>query len=341
MTMGDPAEQSRAGAPPAVSVVTAVLNCERFIAESVDSILNQTLRDLELIVVDDGSTDGTSEILADYARRDPRVRLIHRERAGGAATARNAGIEIARADLLAFQDADDVSVPDRLERHKAHLGARPDIGFVTSPPLRVDVDDNPIAVKRIPYRGAELIERMQHYCYLSHCSAMYRTRVVREIGGYRAGLAGAEDYDLLLRLIEKTRFDVVDYSVYHHRQVPTGITYSGSDALRKSSELVRRFARQRAETGRDDYEASVRADRMPSLPAAPRPVDFALYYHRLARAALDCGAYRPTLKFVWRGLCARPARAPKFACLTAAAAARFVLQLTGALDWFERTFRGR
>ena len=341
MIVGDSAEQGRDGAQPAVSVVIAVLNCQKFIAESIDSILNQTLQDIELIVVDDGSTDGTSGILTDYAARDPRVSVIRRSEAGGAGSARNAGIEAARADFIAFQDADDVSLPGRLERHHAHLAAHPEIGFVVSPLIRSDLDNNPIGVKRIPYRGDELAERMQHYCYLSHCAAMFRTQHLREIGGYRDGLAGAEDYDLLLRLVEKGRVELLDGPVYYHRQVPSGLTYGSNDVLQRGAELVRTFARQRAEKGHDDYEEHMQADRMPKPSSSPAPIDPSSYDYRLARAALDCGSYRATLRFVCRGLRKKPSRAPKFAKLVVAAAMRLMLQLTGTLDRFERTFRGR
>ena len=341
MIMGDSAKQSSDGAQPAVSVIIAVLNCEKFIAESVDSILNQTLQDIELIVVDDGSTDGTSEILNDYAARDSRVRVIRRSEAGGAGSARNAGIKAARADFIAIQDADDVSVPDRLERHLTHLAAHPETGFVASPLIRSDLDNNPIGVKRIPFRGDQLVERMQHYCYLSHCAAMFRTQHLREIGGYRDGLAGAEDYDLLLRLIEKGRVDLLDGPVYYHRQVPSGLTYGSSEVLHRGADIARTFARQRAERGHDDYDEYMRAGRMPKPSSSSASPDPSAYDYRLARAALDCGSYWATLRFVCRGLRTQPSRAPRFALLVVAAAARLLLHLTGTLDWFERTFRGR
>lgn len=330
-------------AQPAVAVVTPVHNCERYVAEAIESILNQTLGDFELILVEDGSTDGTAAILDDYAARAPRVRVVHRTGRRGAADARNAGIELARAGLVAFQDADDVSAPDWLASQKAYLDDHPELGFVVSPTIRVDIDNNLIGVKRIPYRGDRLVERMQHYCYICHCGALFHTRLVRETGGYRSGLGGAEDYDLLLRLIERAPFDVLDHPVYRHRQVPSGLTHGANDALRWGTDLVRRLARQRAGHGEDDddYEAAVRAGQPPGTAASSGPAHPAQYQFRLARAALDCGSYRVALRFAWRGVRLRPAWAPGFAGLLVAAAARLALQLTGLLDWFERTFRGR
>ena len=100
---------------PRVSVVMPVRNGERFLREAIDSTLAQSLTDLELVVVDDGSTDGTPSILDDSAERDPRVR-VERQEQGGLTVAINAGCGLARAPLIARMDADDVMLPDRLER---------------------------------------------------------------------------------------------------------------------------------------------------------------------------------------------------------------------------------
>ena len=107
---------------PRVSVVMPVRDGERFLREALDSTLAQTLDDLELIVVDDGSTDGTPGTLADAAQRDPRVR-VERQEPGGLTVALNAGCALAEAALIARMDADDVMLPDRLER-QSHTSRR-------------------------------------------------------------------------------------------------------------------------------------------------------------------------------------------------------------------------
>src|SRR5262245_48539446 len=110
-----------------VSVVMPVRDGERFLGEAVDSILGQTLADLEL--VDDGSTDSTPEILAGYAARDPRVR-VHSRPAGGLTAALNAGCALAVAPYIARMDADDVSLHDRLELQVSFLDAHPEVGLL-------------------------------------------------------------------------------------------------------------------------------------------------------------------------------------------------------------------
>src|SRR5437870_2340820 len=114
-----------------VTVVMAVHNEERYVARAVDSVLSQTMRDFELLVVDDGSTDGTSAELARFS--DPRVSVIRNEAREGAGTARNVGLRRATGKYIAILDADDAAMPHRLESQVAFLERRPDVGVVGSP----------------------------------------------------------------------------------------------------------------------------------------------------------------------------------------------------------------
>lgn len=100
---------------PTISVILPVYNAERYVAQAVESILNQTFRDFELILIDDGSTDGSLEILRRYAERDSRIVLINRENRG-LVTSLNEGIDLARGQWIARMDADDISLPQRFER---------------------------------------------------------------------------------------------------------------------------------------------------------------------------------------------------------------------------------
>jgi len=115
-------------AAPRVSVLMPVYNAERFLREAVDSILAQTFRDFEFLIIDDGSTDGSGEILRSYA--DPRLRLIPNGRNLGLTATLNRGLDLAWGAYVARMDADDVSLPERLARQVAFLDARPDVGIV-------------------------------------------------------------------------------------------------------------------------------------------------------------------------------------------------------------------
>ena len=115
--------------PPRVSVVMPVYNAEGFVEAAARSILDQTFTDLELIAVDDGSTDGSGAILDRLAAADPRLRIVRRPNTG-VTGALNDGLAAARAPLIARMDADDVSAPTRLEKQLAYLDAHPDIGLL-------------------------------------------------------------------------------------------------------------------------------------------------------------------------------------------------------------------
>ena len=106
---------------PLLTVVMPAYNAERYIAESIDSVITQTIEDWELIVVDDGSTDATKDIIARYQKRDPRIRLLTTPTNAGPAHARNIGLDHARGDLIAFIDSDDIWYPEKTAKQLAAM----------------------------------------------------------------------------------------------------------------------------------------------------------------------------------------------------------------------------
>jgi glycosyltransferase involved in cell wall biosynthesis len=180
---------------PRVSVVMPVRDGERFLREALDSTLVQTLADFELIVVDDGSSDATPEILTEAAQRDPRLRAQWQE-PGGLTVAINAGCALAQAPLIARMDADDVMLPDRLERQVAYLHANPDVALLGGGVVLVDETGNEI--DREPGRAQlDFLARNE----LTHATVMMRAEAFVALGGYR--LDQSEDYDLWLRFDEQ------------------------------------------------------------------------------------------------------------------------------------------
>ncbi len=136
-----------------ITVIIPVYKAEKYLARSVESVLTQTYKNLEVILVDDGSPDGSGALCEDYAERDSRVRVLHREN-GGAAAARNAGLDAATGDYIAFVDADDHVAPDMLEKLYAALtdaGADMSLCGVTY----VDGEDKPLM--DLPPMAAEVI----------------------------------------------------------------------------------------------------------------------------------------------------------------------------------------
>src|SRR5688500_15808321 len=130
--------------PPAVSCVMTVFNTERYLREAVESILAQTLADFEFIIIDDGSTDASPQILREYAARDSRIRLVSRPNTG-IVKAANEGIGMARAKYLARMDSDDVSLPHRFATQVKYLDEHPDCVLVGTSFMYTDPHGVPVA----------------------------------------------------------------------------------------------------------------------------------------------------------------------------------------------------
>ena len=189
-----------------VSVIMSVYNDAAYLPQAVDSILGQTMGAFEFLIVDDGSTDGSTEILADFARRDPRIKLLRQSNRGLPASL-NRLIDAARAPLIARMDGDDVSLPDRLERQVAFLRDHPDHGVVGTQMIAIDPDNTPIPRCEVVYPLAHeaLTAAGPTGPLFCHPSVMMRRDVLRSVGGYRPAYRHCEDYDLWLRLMPLTR----------------------------------------------------------------------------------------------------------------------------------------
>ena len=184
---------------PAVSVVISVYNGERFLREAVESVLSQTLDDLELIVIDDGSTDTTPEILAEYSAADARI-VVERQANAGRAAALNRGFEIARAPLVARLDADDVALPERLELQRRFLETHRTVAAVGGAVAFIDEEGRAFAEWRYPLRHDEISRAFESTTPLAHPAAMLRATAFEAVGGYRPVFVESEDVDLWLRL---------------------------------------------------------------------------------------------------------------------------------------------
>jgi len=185
---------------PQVSIVMPVRDGERWLSASIDSVLQQTLADFELIIIDDGSLDQTPAILQSYARRDQRIRAFAVDRKG-LSTALNHGLAQVRAALTARLDGDDLCMPNRLERQVQYLSGRRDIALLGS--WAEMIDENDKVLRRImPKTGHDDLVRLlgRRLNPFVHSSIMMRTEVARAHGGYRAAFEAAEDYDLWLRI---------------------------------------------------------------------------------------------------------------------------------------------
>ena len=187
---------------PRVSVVMGVRDGARWLAEAVESILGQTLADLELIVVDDGSADATPDLLAGY--RDSRLSVL-RQPAGGLARALNRGLRLASAPLLARLDADDVALPERLARQVAFLDAQPEIGLLGGACRDIGPAGDPLGEERPPQDDAAIRRALIRRNPFVHSTIVVRRSVVDRAGSYDESLPVAQDYELWMRASGVTR----------------------------------------------------------------------------------------------------------------------------------------
>ncbi|HEX8912731.1 MAG TPA: glycosyltransferase, partial [Humisphaera sp.] len=230
---------------PAVSVMMPVYNAARYVAAAMRGVLRQTFADLELVVVDDGSTDRSLAVARRVAATDRRVR-VETGPNRGVVGARNACLALARAPLLAVNDADDVSVPDRLARQVAYLRANPACVAVGGRMRFVDPDGAPLG-EHFRYTDHDRIDAFhlsEARSGVGHSAALMRADAVRAVGGYREGFGPAEDFDLWLRLAEVGRLAnltarVVDYRL-HERSL------TATQAARQRAAAARAVAEARA-----------------------------------------------------------------------------------------------
>jgi glycosyltransferase involved in cell wall biosynthesis len=210
---------------PRVSVIMAAHNAERHLREAVDSILGQTLGDFEFIIVDDASSDGTPAILADYARRDARIRLLRNETNLGPYPTGNRGLEIARAPIIARMDADDISAPERLEREVAFLDANPDHLLVTTSYRAIDDAGRTVYVKVKPADDFAVRWLSRFRMCLEHPSACFRARFpdgspVRYDEDFHVG----QDSELFARLTAAGKAAVLRDVLFHYRRHPANLS---------------------------------------------------------------------------------------------------------------------
>lgn len=239
---------------PLVSVVLPVYNGVRYLRDAVESVLGQTLQDIEIIIVNDGSTDGTQKII-DGLRKDERVRTVYQRNMGGG-HARNLGIGLAKAEYIAVHDADDISLPDRLRKQYAFLEQSPDCGAIGAYMELIDeaghvirrpeVSVDPNTLRVVMVEPASLLERN----YFVHGSMMMRKAACEAVGKYRGVILLADDYDLWLRMIEQYPMGNMAEVLYQYRDHPESISKNGR-LLNAYAQIATGLAVERRQRGSD------------------------------------------------------------------------------------------
>lgn len=230
---------------PTASVIMSVYNGEKYLRESIESILNQTFTDFEFIIIDDGSTDETKKIIASY--QDSRIVFISRANKGLVASLRE-GIQKARGKFIARQDDDDVSEKDRLKKMIETLEANPEIGLIGSARQNIDEAGNKLDIITMPLSNADIRLYLCYHNPFCHGSIMFKKSDYVKVGGYEEGFVPAEDYRLWTRLLEVTKGMNLPDVLYTYRINPEGITSQQSHKVDGVHRRIHNYVLSRPDT---------------------------------------------------------------------------------------------
>ncbi|WP_293986935.1 glycosyltransferase family A protein [Sphingomonas sp.] len=228
---------------PRLSVVMPVKNAMPFLDAAIASIIEQNFTDFELVIGDDGSTDGSTGCLRGWAARDARIRLMERTRSGGPVGSSNWVANAARSAIVARMDADDIAHPDRLGRQIELLDARPDVVLVGT--LFEAIDSKGRITRRSGSRPVDGRDAPP----IAHGSIMYRKAVFDAVGGYAAGTDYFEDTDLYYRIVAAGTLMVLTEPLYRYRfsetssrlNIPVARLQHAFDVLRAKKRADRRL----------------------------------------------------------------------------------------------------
>lgn len=236
---------------PKVTVLMSVYNGEKYLKEAIDSILAQTFRDFEFLIINDASTDSTKSII--LSCHDPRIRYIENEANIGLTRSLNKGISLAKGEYIARMDADDVSLPARLEKQVQFLDSREGVGLLGTSWLSINDVGLLLSVNKA-CGGAYAAHSM------CHGSVMIRKSTLEKAGGYRPCFKYAQDYDLWLRLSEVCEADNLSETLYKLRLHSGSISSLRQAEQNMAASLALSMAEERKKYGRDRLSAVTAAE---------------------------------------------------------------------------------
>lgn len=233
-----------------VSVILPVRNAEQWLEPSIRSLLQQSLRDFEIVAVDDGSTDSSFGILDGYSKQDPRVMVVRQGKLGLVA-ALNRGISEAQGAFIARLDADDQALPNRLEKQLRYLLENPAVGLIGSWAQEIDEKGRALGRRTPETDATKLASMLRTANPFVHSAVMMRREVVDRVGGYRTAFEGAEDYDLWLRMAEVAQISNIPEILVLYRVHEASVSERAAMRQAFSIRLAQCSASMRRATGAD------------------------------------------------------------------------------------------
>lgn len=243
---------------PVISVVMSVYNGEKYLRESVNSILNQTYENFEFIIINDGSNDASLDILGEYQSRDNRLLIVNQENIG-LTRSLNRAIKLTVSQYIARQDADDTCAASRLEKQLRYMESHPEVAVVG---CLADVFDTNGVIHRSTDPKFKLspsgIKRyLAKKNLFMHGSAMMRKSCLAKVGFYREFFRHSQDYDLWLRLSKHSDLAILPEHLYQYRVTAEAVSVSRCHTQKQYAELARKLHAERLATGKDSYDKLV------------------------------------------------------------------------------------
>jgi glycosyltransferase involved in cell wall biosynthesis len=223
-----------------VSIVMIVYNAQEYLAEAIQSILGQTFTDYEFIIIDDCSIDNSLQIAQEFQQKDSRIKIHHHEQNMGIAGARNTGLKLAQGKYIAWMDADDISMPDRIEKELTFLENNPKVGVVSSFVNLIDRQGNNIGNVKMPQTQILISWALCFFDPIINPAVMINRDLYARVGEYRnlaenKGDYFPEDYDLWVRMINATQFSNISEPLVKLRKHEQNITKTRIQSTIKNS----------------------------------------------------------------------------------------------------------
>jgi len=200
-----------------ISVIMPAHNAQEYIGGAIESILTQTFKKFELIIVNDSSTDNTSKIIKSYSQKDSRIRIVNNHQRLNIAKTLNKGIALAKSDIIARMDADDISFPSRLELQYRIINNNKKVAVVGANVVIMNKGGNQMAIRRYPHFSKELKKCLFRYSPFAHPVVMFRKKLFDKVDGYDSKYSPTEDLDLWFKLGRKYEFASIKEPLLKYR----------------------------------------------------------------------------------------------------------------------------
>lgn len=280
----------------------SVYNTERFLKESIKSVLEQTYRDFEFIIIDDGSTDQSLKIIESF--NDSRIKIICNEENQGLTKSLNKGIAISKGFYIIRHDGDDISLPYRFERMVEFMDHHPDVALLGGAFIMIDENGRDLQTVTLEDQEDKIQQELLHGNEFG--SEIFKKEILKKIGGYREEFLYAQDYDLCLRISEKYKVANLTEPLYKYRICSTSISVKKRILQYRYGQLAIDLAKERRDFGKDKLMTLKEEGGGKFINAYFTNIDNAksemLSYHALAKRFYHIEKYSISLRFLFKSI---------------------------------------